>query len=212
MRLWPCAFSFSPAQLVVLADIGAERDDFGLIGVLDPGQQDGGVETTGVGENNLFHVTGRGDCHGLQRISTGIACPRFCMSSKSRPDKCWELFFDAPMKSLLLPTALLLLTTSLLVAAPDLVGGSRYKFFGPNNATVTFGCGYIKNTSSENATGTIMARLGSAVPPYSGGDARRSSVGQLQTGAAGRWHAVFQAQPHREIAPCPDHDENPTTW
>jgi hypothetical protein len=50
----------------VLADIGAERDDFGLIRILDPGQQDGGVETPRVGENDLFHVTGRGDCHGLQ--------------------------------------------------------------------------------------------------------------------------------------------------
>ena len=65
-------------QLIVLADIGAERDDFGLIRVLDPGQQDGGVETTGVSENDLFHVAGSGDCHGLQGF------PRDCLALEGR--------------------------------------------------------------------------------------------------------------------------------
>lgn len=72
------------------------------------------------------------------------------------------------MRILLLLCALL---TSALTsqAAPDLVGGSRYSF-GANNATVTFGCDYIKNTSSENATGTIVMKLWARSAPYKGGD------------------------------------------
>jgi hypothetical protein len=42
-----------PFQFVVLADVGAEGDDFGLVGVFDPGKEDGGVETTGVGEDDF---------------------------------------------------------------------------------------------------------------------------------------------------------------
>ena len=35
-------------QFVVLADVGAESDDFGVVGFLDPGEKDGGVEAAGV--------------------------------------------------------------------------------------------------------------------------------------------------------------------
>ena len=36
-------------ELVFLADVGAERDHLGVMLVLDPGKEDGGVEATGVG-------------------------------------------------------------------------------------------------------------------------------------------------------------------
>jgi hypothetical protein len=41
-------------QFVVLADVGAEGDDFSLVGVFDPGKEDGGVETTGIGEDDFL--------------------------------------------------------------------------------------------------------------------------------------------------------------
>lgn len=64
--------------------------------------------------------------------------------------------------------ALLWMVDPSLHAAPDMTGGSRYQF-GPNNATVSFGCDRIVNTSSENATGTIMLKLWAMDAPYRGG-------------------------------------------
>ena len=48
-------------ELVFLADVGAERDHLGVVLVLDPGKEDGGVEATGVGQDDfllLAHVSG----------------------------------------------------------------------------------------------------------------------------------------------------------
>ena len=42
-------------QFVFLADVGAEGDHFGVVFFLDPGKQDGRVESAGVCENN-FHA------------------------------------------------------------------------------------------------------------------------------------------------------------
>jgi hypothetical protein len=91
-----------------------------------------------------------------------------CSHAKETCGKSWLLVFHGRMKILLLLGALLTPVWTAL-AAPDLVGGSRYSF-GPNNATVTFGCDYIKNTSRENATGTIVLKLWARSAPYSGGD------------------------------------------
>jgi hypothetical protein len=49
-------FFFEAVELFFLADIGAVGDDFGVIGLLEPLEENGGVETTGIGEDDfLFH-------------------------------------------------------------------------------------------------------------------------------------------------------------
>src|SRR5690606_33549508 len=48
-------------ELLLLADVGAVGDDFGLVGVFQPGQEDGGVEAAGVGDENFFDVFAHGD-------------------------------------------------------------------------------------------------------------------------------------------------------
>lgn len=50
-------FGVQAFQFVVLTDVGAKGDDFGIIGFFDPGEQDGGVEAAGISEDDfLFHV------------------------------------------------------------------------------------------------------------------------------------------------------------
>ncbi len=46
-------------QFLALAEIGREGDDFSAELGLQPFQDDGGVETAGIGENDLFHVFGK---------------------------------------------------------------------------------------------------------------------------------------------------------
>ena len=53
-------FGVQAFQFVVLADVCTEGDDFGIIGFFDPGEQDGGVEATGISEDDfLFHDWGK---------------------------------------------------------------------------------------------------------------------------------------------------------
>lgn len=53
-------------------------------------------------------------------------------------------------------------------AAVKIYGSSKFQF-STGNSQVTFGCGGINNTSSENATGTLMVRLWALDQPYAGG-------------------------------------------
>ncbi len=41
-------------QLLALAEIGGEGDDFAAIGRLQPFEDDGGIEAAGIGEHDLF--------------------------------------------------------------------------------------------------------------------------------------------------------------
>ena len=43
-------------EFLALAEIGGERHDLALVGGLQPTQDNAGVEATGIGENNLFHI------------------------------------------------------------------------------------------------------------------------------------------------------------
>jgi hypothetical protein len=47
-------------ELLFLAEVGAERDDFGVIAVLQPAQDHGRVETARIGEADAAD----GSCHG----------------------------------------------------------------------------------------------------------------------------------------------------
>ena len=45
-------------EFLGLADIGAEGDDLGSVGFLEPVQNDGGVESPGIRDNDFFHAGG----------------------------------------------------------------------------------------------------------------------------------------------------------
>ncbi len=48
------SFFFEPVEFFLLPDVGTVGDHFGLIGVFQPSEKDGGVETTGVGHQYFF--------------------------------------------------------------------------------------------------------------------------------------------------------------
>ena len=50
------ALARAGASFLALADVGGERDDFAVIGVLQPFQDDRGVEAAGIGEHYFLDV------------------------------------------------------------------------------------------------------------------------------------------------------------
>ena len=49
----PPRLGVEPVEFLLLADVGAKGDHFGVIGFLEPGEQHGGVESPGIGEHDL---------------------------------------------------------------------------------------------------------------------------------------------------------------
>lgn len=70
-------------------------------------------------------------------------------------------------------TSLLIMAAWMLVASSafadaKMTGSTRFQF-AAQNASVTFGCDRVQNTSKENATGTLMMRLWALDRPYTSG-------------------------------------------
>lgn len=81
-------------------------------------------------------------------------------------------------RSLLLVS--LLVVSSLSGQAALKLGTVRYEF-GPNMATLTLGTNLIKNTSQEDATGSIKLQLWACTAPYTGGTIQGSLLGSTGT-------------------------------
>ena len=76
-------------------------------------------------------------------------------------------------------SCVVLLMTLNASAAPKFYGSARYQFSN-QNTTVTFGCGGVKNDSSENATGTIKVQLWALAAPYSSGTISGKLLGEYK--------------------------------
>ena len=59
-------------EFFALADVGRERDDFGVVVVLQPLQDDGGVEAARVGEHDFLDIA-HGELVWLETGRAGIA-------------------------------------------------------------------------------------------------------------------------------------------